>query len=684
MRGFWIVAMLGLFFGCGGKEDRPGQVTGPGAGGRAGPVTNTGGRASGGGGGSSGGSAGAGADTSMAGNGGEGGDDAGALAPVVEITNPEAVSDPDAGPVLLQDMVEVRCTVTKSSASGAANVDPSTVKIAMLDATGKVLKEVGGASAANPNEYAASFVLTTLGNGVVRFRCKANDIGASPRTGSTEISTFVDHGPKITVVSPTAVDILPLKSAVAFEFAVDPWALADGDVGSAVGDLSLTVLDVPIEDLAPAPNRPGFYIATVDFTDPVLFPETPSGDIPVVITAENQRKPASAVRSEAYLFKLDGAGPVIKILYPESEAIVGPKTRQLRFTVSDTPSGVDLDTVTVSLNGVEFRYQPSSPVWTESKGTFTFTFEKTKIEGSIAQATINIHAEDRVGNRGDGESRTIYLDDHPPIVSFNPGNVRIVTSSGSPTAKDKCSISFDPLGPAAANDLDTVPPAALFRLLVWDETNYAPGQKIIYYSGTDQATVFMYLQPDPTQPLLVDTNNNGACDTVLTKDKAGKDLVLLHMEPVGPQGNVPNFTNPPSPNDFTTVEPIVAADFCDLSTAVSNPLCSGKTSDMTYVLKHTAYGRADPVVYAVEPKPSSLACAGATWEVPVLHTGWVCLAAVAYDFAQNGAISAPLRVCVDDDADPLTLPCDGVPPPSCTDGCTPPPEFPSSVIRYAP
>jgi hypothetical protein len=106
---------------------------------------------------------------------------------------------------------------------------------------------------------------------------------------------------------------------------------------------------------------------------------------------------------------------------------------------------------------------------------------------------------------------------------------------------------------------------------------------------------------------------------------------------------------------------------------------------MAYVLKHEIVGVVEPVVYARDPAPgNALGCTGGSWEVRGLakHSGWVCMAAVASDVAENAGLSRPLRVCIDDDNDTSTSPCSGVEPPTCTDGCQLPATFPSRVIRY--
>jgi hypothetical protein len=97
---------------------------------------------------------------------------------------------------------------------------------------------------------------------------------------------------------------------------------------------------------------------------------------------------------------------------------------------------------------------------------------------------------------------------------------------------------------------------------------------------------------------------------------------------------------------------------------------------------------AESVIYALDPQAGSLDCTGRTWEIysVVQREGWVCIAGRAEDKALNHGVSPPLRVCLNDATDDGTTggtdsPCGGVPIPTCTDGCIPPPnEFPIDRI----
>lgn len=675
MRWLLIAGLAALFHGC-SSDERPPMVGNVGTGGRLGPGT-TGGSPSTGGATNEAGAAGEG---TVGGAGGEGGavDDVDPRAPIVEVTSPTALSDPNEGEVLLANSVEVLCRVQKSAAAGAVAVAPATVVLTMLDATGKVLKETGGTPTGNDGEYAVNFQLTEQAHGRVKFRCRASDTGSPALTGSAEVSSFVDRGPSIEIVSPGLDSIMALKVAVPFEFTVtEAPLLASGDDGAAIGDITLTVDGVPFE-VEPAPNRPGVYIAAVDFTDPVLFREAPTGPVSVVITARNQRTPEPALRTLNFTFTLDGEGPTISITKPKSEEIVGRALR-LEFKVSDALSGVDKSKVKVKLNADEYTFEaPPSALWSESNGNFVFTFDRTKIVASVSQATINIHAEDLVGNAADGESLIVFLDDFPPIVSLNPENIRVVYEPASATAAPKCSSLFDPLGERAVNDLATVQDFALFRALVWDLTNHGADQEIDYLSGTDPSTVSLYLQPDPEQPLLIDDDGDGICNDLRTVDEAGNPLEFISLSPLDSQGTPPKL-----PADDWGEAPAVDLLGCEpMSNA--NQLCLSQFSDMQYVLRHTIPVREEAVVFGRNPGANTtLTCTGADWSISALagRSGWICLAASATDFANNKGISAPLRVCMRNPGD-ASNPCLDSPPPTCTDGCSPPPEFPSQVIRF--
>jgi hypothetical protein len=284
-----------------------------------------------------------------------------------------------------------------------------------------------------------------------------------------------------------------------------------------------------------------------------------------------------------------------------------------------------------------------------------------------------------VGNASSGDSILVLLDNQSPVIDLDPPNVRERKKNGN---KLYCSYSFDPVGESATNDGDRVQSMALFRAMVWDRTNTAPGQTNYYYSRTDSSKVFLYIQSDPAQPLLIDTNGDSICD-----DIAQGGLPSIQMTALTPTGNArfgpdkKEFTHPPAVPDY---DPDAGTSpYCDVERAQApQRLCASQTSDLSRVVSHRIPGNKEPVIYAVNVgKNASPACTGDRWELaPFARGGWMCLAVRAEDGAGNVGISRPLRVCLDAPDGGATPECQGDRPPipaslTCSDGCTPPPSI---------
>lgn len=673
-RGICLGALLSA---CGGGSEHPANI---------GSQTGTGGGTGVGGGA---GSRGVGGVVIYDGGGDT---DGGAVgAPVVKVTSPTALNNPTAGTVLVADTVTATCTATRASTPGATNVDAASVKIAVLDAEGQVKTELPGTPTGNSNEYSAMFVVTMIDNGAISFRCRVSDTSTPPKTGSDQISTFIDHGPEVDVTTPAPDSAYPMTGAVPFAFKVTPAPLTAGDPNADVTSVTLAVNGVMIPLVRDPADAMGFKVA-VDFNDTTYFPQPPAGYVPIEIRAKDSRKPAPGERVYSYRFALDGAGPVITLTKPKNQDIIGGKVT-MEFTVVDALAGVDPKTVSVELNQVAKFYSPTDTNWTANKNNYTYTFDSANVSGSIVQVTVNITASDLAGNKTMGESVVLYLDNVPPTVDLDPPNVRQKRKMGTTI---QCSESFDPLGEAASDNDRTSQPGTgalnlfpTFRALVWDETNFVPGQSVVYIAGTDQTSVYLYLQPDganpdPKKALLIDTDGdpNHICDALNTMPE-GVPLPNLRLNPVTPTGAAIFDSNDPAaaPDPATPDPQNPQMHECDLASD-TNPtpqLCMG-VSDLTQVIRHDA-AQVEPVVYAIGGL-MGLECTGTGWEIASQLTGaapkkgWFCLAAIASDKVGNKAISPPLRICFDDGVGP--------PPacalssemgPSCTDGCTAPPGF---------
>lgn len=651
--------LVGLFSACGGSGDHA-----------AVPTDSTGGRSTGG----TKPVATAGKDAGGAGLGGADGVD-NDNAPVVKITSPDEVLTPDDG-VLAESTVQVLCTAQKPYPAAAA-INPISVKLAIKDIAGKVIEEKGASPTKNKDEYEADFVLTKVPSGRVSFICSAAD--TNEVTGTDTISSFVDHGPTITIVEPTAGSSHPLKGGLAVEFMVERTPLAKEDSGADVDAVVFTLdgKEIPIKEISS-----GHFKASLQLDDTEKFPVVPSGAI--TITATNTRAPA-VTANESYNIIIDGEGPIITINAPLPQAVVGGKVT-LKFTVNDVGSGVDEKSVSAALfSGDDPRFFDPERGWRRDGATYFFTFDSKDIEPNApVQTTINVRASDLVGNlSASGQSLQLYLDNVPPKVDIDPRNVRMESANS-------CSGSFDPVGPAVLNDLagqlgsPIVNPIAFFRAFVVEDTNSQPGQKIFYYSGTDQSEVRLYIQPDAdhaTTKLLINKNpgTDTTCDDIGGIDDIANPPPFTALKPISATGPVGSPWNQLDGE----VEP-PASDGCKLvDDGAPPPLCPAHNSDMWWVPFNQEL--MEPYVYVVgTPDPNAVSCAGIDLAFVTSNQkdGWACAAARVVDRAGNIGISPPIRVCVDDGkGDPPPCRVSSTTPPTCTDGCTPPPRGGGFALR---
>lgn len=662
---YWAAGALAavLFAGCGG-ESRP-QVVDEGQGARPG----SGGKSSGG--------------KENSGGEPEGGGDGSSDGPLVSILSPEGAQSPDDG-VLSGQTLRVLCKAVATS--GGAPVEESSLKVSVTDSAGKVVEREASATA-EADEYEADLVIATAAAGELTIACTAQDREGAE--GRDSIKGFLDRGPTITVVSPEPESAHPLKGGLDVTFTVNALELTDSDPGAKVGRVTFSldgkecVVGEPkcrVEEVSP-----GRYHATFALDDTNEFPVTPSGAI--TITAANTRQPEPVVATSSYSIKVDGTGPTISIESPTPQAVVGGKV-QLVFSVTDAGSGVDERSVNVTLypkpKAPQLFYDPDKG-WSRNGDKYAFTFDSKDLEKDVpVQTTINIRASDRVGNpSANGQSLQLYLDNVAPSIDLDPRNVRMRSGAN-------CSNSFDPAGTKALSDLDgqvgspIVNPIAYFRAFVDEATNSQPGQTLFYHAGTDQKQVRLYIQSDPNgQPTKLLVNKNPAvddtCDEIGGVDQVVDAPPFSELKPINASNAVGTVWNQAD----GTLEPEVTDGLCNL-TAGSRPqgLCPSHMSDLWYVPYDSQIK--EPYVYVVgTPNSGDDSCAGIdlAFLTSSQPDGWVCAAARVVDKAGNVGISPPLRVCVDDGkGEPPPCRISSTEPPTCTDGCVPPPRGGGKIL----
>lgn len=632
-------------------------------------------------GGSGGGLGDAGSENGTSGEGGAGGDGTQpAAAPRVRVLSPKAVRTPADGGVIVEEEIDVICEVRKSTAPDASEIEPSSVTVQLLDADGAQLDSVAASPTAVSEQYKARLIVAKVTeNGRLSILCGANDRSNPVLTGFDQIDTFIDHGPKITPVSPEPEDALALGTAQ-FRFNVEFDPVAAVDEEAAVDDVWLTVGGVEISDVEEEDD--GEYVATVNFEDRELFLSPPSGMIPITIRASNRRKPEAAERILSYSVVIDSEGPDVKITSPLAEDVVGAQL-QVVFTATDTFSTVDVDSLVITLSGEDYRYGKDG-TWRRDGDTFTATLDATRAAGkSEIQISVQVSARDTAGNES-ADKVVAYIDTSPAIVDLDPPNVREVREN--PVA---CSRSFDPIGTWPPEDLATVQRAVVFRALVWEEANGIEDQPVQHMAATEPGSVQLYIQWNSDEALVRDTNGDDVCDDLREDYKTA--LPMLPLNPLPIRGSA--WFGPDDPEDPRTPTPPEGCPLLDESEP--DHLC-GEASDMTRVIDHLAHigsggGPRPSVVYAFgNLQPNTLTCTGIEVDLTTQTTedtdwdeGWLCVAAVSDDYAGNRGVSQPLRLCFDNPAVPGSPACvnDKSNPPTCTDGCRDlPPKFYSNVL----
>lgn len=622
----------------------------------------------------------AGPDASNAADGstGDGGTtpSANANAPRVELLSPEPAADPNDDTVITTETLTARCRVTKSMTAAGRDVNFGSVRISLINPEDEQHPIAGVVTAQQDGEFEAEFRLTDLVNGKWMVRCEADDMGKPPLTGRDTNETFIDLGPTVEIIDPVNASAHRLLGNVGIKFRVSEQELSSDDDEATPTAITLQVSGVDF-GVAESPDEAGLYTASVNFDERSLFPMPPT-TASIVVTAKSSRTPDAPTRTAKVDITIDSVGPTITVKSPGDGMIVRSEVN-LQIQVTDE-SGVNFDTVvgTISLPGDDYILSD----WTVTGTTFAETFDTRSFDPTLTQLTINIVAEDRVGNLSPPATHLLRLDNVAPLISLDPPKIReYIVKNGML----ECSEPFDPVGDDATNDLDTVPHHSLYRVVVDERTNHARGETLGYIAGVNDKTMRVFAQPDPAIPLLVDTNGDDLCDEIsydelpLPMRPTTFDLSPMTRRGSATYSTTPNFADPEN----------IAAGACVAPTAPTNPNPLCNTTPMTRVIgQQVESGNPPPAIYAFMPtnSPNNGACNGNSYELlPIVDEGWACIAARVEDLIGNVGISTPLRVCFDDGAgtpacnaaDPLDV------PPTCTDGCTLPDAFPPNLTVLA-
>jgi hypothetical protein len=584
----------------------------------------------------------------------------------VVITAPSQATNPNDDTLVTEASLAVRCKVTRSTLTASSPIDKSAVQITLERPEDSTKLIAPAVTALVDDEYQATFDLSAFANGPLHFHCTAKDLATKPHTATVQLDTLLDLGPKIDFMEPRDKGIYTLKTPVSIRFQVSASKVGSTDVEDEIKEVKLNVggVDTPVQESS---TTPGLYQTSVNFDDHTKFPVPPTS-AQMVVSVTDARTPTAATRSSKVDIVIDGDGPKIKVDDPPNRKIVHG-VQELKLTVTD-PSGIKPGSLVADINsGLLVISQ-----WEGKEPSFSQKFDTRALDSDhkLTQLTINITASDGVGNKAT-VSHQLRLDNLPPLLELDPPYIREERMSG---ANAYCSAAFDPVGDSAANEGQRVFSSKRYRALVIDQTNHSAGAAVDYLAGVDPTKVVLYVQPDSSLPLLIDTDQDGVCDDINSLDLPEKDRpTQLQLLPVNPGGTAWYSKS------INTTNPLHMATRCIAdpggSDTAPTPICPSPYTEMFRVVPGPSQGK-PAAVYAVNPSNdgSSGECAGGSWELAsIAKEGWLCMAARAEDTIGNIGVSAPLHICFDDGISGNGVPTCTDEPPSCTgmpspSGCT--------------
>ena len=590
--------------------------------------------------------------------------------PVVQILSPEPAADPNTDAVIIDDRVTVTCSVTSPGTPGSRPIATETVSIVRLAGAGGVADAPAVTAGATIEEYEASFDLSEAPPGPISFRCTANDMDFVPRCGVDQVDTLLDHGPNIVIGSPEPGSIHGQRMNIVYNITAAP--ITEEDMLADVGSHSVIVAGQTVATGTGA----GDFEALVDFEDRMVYPEPLVGNFVFSIRAGNQRTPSPGIRELEQTFTVDSEGPNIEITSPSSGGLIGGLTT-VSAIITDA-AGVDPSTVVIRIGTT------TEPMTMSGGDTYRHTFDASAFASTITELTINITADDVVGNRNTA-SVIAKLDSTPPIASLDPPWIREgrVNSEG----ELECSASFDPVGWDSVNDGQVVGTVSEFRARVQDAANrqFGGSGTVAFFAGLDDTSVKLYILDDVSTPLLVDETGDGTCDAINPMVEPalgmGSAAVVVNFIPIDAAGDA--FF--PDSGDMTATPDTSAAyaggtlySACVNGVDATSPaLLCPLSSPLTRVIPAMVSGL-PPTVYAKEPVTPDT-CVGDAFDFQSsVSEGWACAAIQATDHLGNVGISPPIRVCFTDGvgADPCPGSLGTIVPdamrPNCTDMCAPP------------
>jgi hypothetical protein len=542
-----------------------------------------------------------------------------------------AIETPVADPIqtfFSRSLVDVVAHVNVEG--GTDFVDGTSVRVTVNREGSIEVIESGQLVIESGDTYAGRVSLGELTSGTYVLTVSARSSGGA--VGSSSVNFFVDAGPLLIVTSP--VEGRSYKRTLTIEvIASDPFGLT-GAPTATVGATPVSLSETGLPDT---------YRGAIDFDaqDPPLF-----GNQLLTVAAVN----ANGKRTEVQvIFIVDNEGPVITDTHPIPGEIVGGIV-EVRATIADNAGVLDSSVIAVigDETGTPLFELPLSP---RGGGTYSVLFDSNRLTDCqeppsaslcIVFPTVSFRVSDQVGN----ETVVGYafaVDNIAPIADLDPPNLR-------DTKLDRvlrCSHEFDPLANNShigdmPNDLEMVPQVFDLRARIQDDGNHATGLKLTPISLVDPNNTSVFIMNDrgPNQPLIVDTDGNGSCDSInpllipTTEPPTENNQVLkVRLAPVPPGGLA----------DFTTDSSLPLSYCADgIDPTQPEPMCGFAQPRIAI-----SYAFGLPAIWSVEPI-DEIHCHGGQFDTLAnnIDQGWACLAVGTQDNAGNFSVSRVLRVYV--------------------------------------
>ena len=523
--------------------------------------------------------------------------------------------------------------------------DPDGVQAQSITANVKGLKAVKMSLSTMEDEFEAKIDISTLATNsylwVVAIDSKGNK--------NTSLIPFRrDPGPMITILAPKADE--RAKSSVSINVVVNYDVVVANDeklkvrVGST--DIAMTRKShVKTPNKCPPGKEPGtcgftgkqVWIGTVVFKD---FEPPLTGNQMLTATMENTK---GTIGTATRTFFVDNLGPTFNKVSHAAGEIIGGTIKVFAEITDD--AGI-LDSSVKCVFGKSYTKRIIDLIQTATPGRYEALFDARLLGVHELYVVMDFLASDTLGNESH-LGLTVILDNGPPVLEMDP------PADLHMSKKDKtdinCSYPMDPVGSDAVNDLYQVPQVVPMRVRVEDQGNLVPSVGYHWISGIDSKKVILYVLDDTKQPLVVDSDGDGICDSINpnviplgSAPKVGQ-AVSVQMEGISPSGAADYY------NKGTGILPPPCTAWGSATAAPLGNLCLGVPALVVPPARCVA---ASTVAIYTIPKitttSTSYSCMGLPFDFLAnkFDPGWACAAVAAQDKLGNRGVTPPMRVFV--------------------------------------